>query len=57
MAVLGCLALLVLPLVGVTLGGLAGGPRGAAGGAAIGFVIALALCSVAGYALVRARRS
>jgi hypothetical protein len=48
---IGCLALLVLPLVGLTCGGLIAGPEGARWGAAIGAGIALALCGFTVYAL------
>jgi hypothetical protein len=51
MVAIGCLALLILPLVGLTCGGLAGGPEGARWGAAIGLGIAVAVCGFTVYAL------
>jgi len=53
---IGCLALIVLPLAGLALGGFLAGPTGAKWGAGIGFAIALGLCGVTGYALVAAAR-
>jgi hypothetical protein len=51
MVAIGCLALLVLPLVGLTCGGLIAGPHGARWGGAIGLAIALAVCGFTVYAL------
>lgn len=56
MIAIGCLALIVLPLLGLALGGFLGGPTGAKWGACIGLVLALALCGVTSYALVAAAR-
>jgi len=56
MAALGCILLLVLPLAGLTIGGWLAGPTGMIWGAGIGFAIALAICGVAGGALVKAGR-
>lgn len=56
MAAIGCLLLIILPLVGLTGGGWLAGPDGAKWGAAAGFVIAAALCGVAGYVLAKASR-
>lgn len=53
---IGCLSLVVLPLLGLALGGFLGGPTGARWGAGTGFVLAVALCAVSGYALVKAAR-
>lgn len=53
---IGCLALVVLPLMGLALGGFLGGPTGAKWGAATGFVLALGLCAVSSYALLKAAR-
>lgn len=57
MLALGCLLLIILPLVGLTAGGLIAGPVGARWGAALGFAVAIVLCGVASYALVKAGRS
>lgn len=56
MAALGCILLLVLPLVGLTIGGLLAGPTGMAWGAGVGLAAALAISGVAGGALVKASR-
>jgi len=53
---IGCLALIVLPLAGLALGGFLAGPLGAKWGAGTGFAIALGLCGVTTYALVAAAR-
>ncbi|TCM20802.1 hypothetical protein EDF56_102465 [Novosphingobium sp. PhB165] len=57
MIAIGCLALIVLPLLGLALGGFLAGATGAKIGAAAGFVLALGLCGVSSYALVKAARS
>lgn len=56
MAALGCILLLVFPMIGAVLGVWLGGPDGMAIGAAAGFLIALAACAVPGIALRKARR-
>lgn len=56
MFTIGCLALIVLPLAGLALGGFVAGPEGAKWGAIGGFAIALALTGVTTYALVSAAR-
>lgn len=56
MIAIGCLLLVILPIVGLVLGGLFAGPIGARWGALIGFSIALIVCLFTGYALVRLRR-
>ncbi|WP_395334414.1 hypothetical protein WBP06_23330 [Novosphingobium sp. BL-8H] len=56
MVAIGCLALVVLPLLGLAFGGFLGGAAGARWGASIGFLLALTLCGVSGYALVKAAR-
>ncbi|MFC3214802.1 hypothetical protein [Novosphingobium panipatense] len=56
MAVIGCLLLIVLPLLGLILGGLLWGTEGMRWGAGIGFVLALAVLGGSTYALVRATR-
>jgi hypothetical protein len=47
----GCLGLVVLPLIGLALGGWVDGPTGATWGAAIGMGIALAACGFTAYTL------
>ena len=44
MAVIGCLMLVVLPILGLVLGAVLGGPVAARWGAAIGLAIALIVC-------------
>lgn len=56
MAALGCILLLVLPLLGLTLGGMLAGPQGMAWGAGIGLVVALVVVGVASGGLVKASR-
>ncbi|WP_202386983.1 hypothetical protein [Qipengyuania algicida] len=56
MAVIGCLLLVILPIVGGLIGGWLGGSSSAIWGAGIGFVIALAISGFAGFALVKAGR-
>lgn len=56
MFAIGCLALVVLPLIGLALGGFLLGPVGAKWGAIAGFVLALAISGVTSYALVAAAR-
>ncbi|WP_185928841.1 MULTISPECIES: hypothetical protein [Sphingomonadaceae] len=56
MVAIGCLALVVLPLIGLALGGFLGGPTGARWGAGSGFVLALGLCAISSYALLKAAR-
>ena len=56
MFAVGCLLLVVLPLMGLALGGLVAGPRGATIAALAGFAVALAVCGVAGFALMKAGR-
>jgi hypothetical protein len=48
---IGCLALLVLPLAGLSCGGWIAGSTGAIWGAVIGFGMALSLCGFSAYAL------
>jgi hypothetical protein len=56
MIAVGCLALVVLPLLGMVLGALLAGPDGATWGAIAGLVIAIGISGVMGYALVRIGR-
>lgn len=56
MFAIGCLALIVLPLAGLALGGFLAGPAGAKWGASAGLAIAVALSGVTTYALVAAAR-
>lgn len=55
MIAIGCLLLVILPIVGLVLGGLLAGPVAARWGAAIGLGIALLVCGVTGYAFARMR--
>lgn len=56
MIAIGCLALVVLPLLGLALGGMLGGPDGATWGAIAGLVVALGISAFTGYALVKIGR-
>lgn len=56
MIALGCLLLIVLPLVGLAAGGYVAGGEGAAWAAIGGLAIAVAVCGVTAAALVKARR-
>lgn len=56
MLAIGCLLLIILPLLGLAGGGMVAGLNGATWGAAIGFMIAAAICFVPGYALIKASR-
>lgn len=54
MAALGCFLLLILPLLGVVVGGWIGGRDGMIWGAATGLAVALGVTGAMGYALVKA---
>jgi hypothetical protein len=56
MIAIGCLALIILPLLGLALGGMVDGPDGATWGAIIGLVVALGISGFMGYALVKIGR-
>lgn len=56
MFAIGCFALIVLPLIGLALGGFLLGPVGAKWGAITGFALALAISGVTTYALIAAAR-
>ncbi|WP_200913325.1 hypothetical protein [Sphingomonas sp. Leaf10] len=56
MIAIGCLLLVILPIVGLALGGLIAGPAAARWGAAIGFGIALLVCGITGRAFARMRQ-
>jgi len=56
MIAVGCLALVVLPLIGLVLGALLAGPDGGIWGALVGLAIAIAISGVMGYALLRIGR-
>lgn len=56
MFALGCLALIVLPLIGFVAGLILGGQNAGLWGAAIGLIMAIAMCGMAGFALVKASR-
>lgn len=56
MIAFGCLLLIVLPLIGLAVGGYVAGGEGAAWAAVAGLVIAIAVCGVSAAALVKAGR-
>lgn len=56
MIALGCLLLIVLPLAGLALGTFVGGASGALWFALGGLAIALVVCGVSVYALMKASR-
>jgi hypothetical protein len=56
MAAVGCVALLILPILGLMLSLWLGGATWAPWGAAIGLVLAVALTALMLYPLARARR-
>ena len=56
MVAIGCLLLVILPIVGFVVGGMVAGAQAAMWSAALGFSVAAAICGVAGYALVKAGR-
>ena len=56
MAAFGCILLMILPLLGLVIGGWLAGPDGMIWGAVVGFAVALAIIGVSGYGLVKARR-
>lgn len=56
MVVVGCLALLIFPILGLIAGGLIAGRTGAEWGAGVGLILALALCGTTGSMLIKAAR-
>lgn len=56
MFAIGCLFLVILPLLGLFVGGAIAGMPGATWGTGIGFAVALLLCGVPAYALAKASR-
>ena len=56
MVAVGCLLLVILPLLGLAVGGILAGPQGARWGAFTGLGLALAVCGMSAYALVRMGR-
>ena len=56
MVIIGCLAMIVLPLLGLFAGLFIGGLKAGMWGAGIGFAIAVALSWFSGAALVKAAR-
>jgi hypothetical protein len=56
MIAVGCLALVVLPLIGLVLGALLAGLDGGIWGALVGLAIAVAISGIMGYALIRIGR-
>lgn len=57
MVVIGCLLLVILPLIGLVIGGYLGGLAVGLWTALGGFVVAFAVCSLSVLALVKARPS
>ena len=57
MGAFGCIALLVLPLIGLLLGGWLSGTNGMIAGGGIGLAIALALTAAMTAGLIKARRN
>ncbi len=56
MAALGCFLFLILPMLGLLVGGWLAGREGMVWGAGIGFAVALGITGAMGHALVKARR-
>ena len=56
MIAIGCLLLVILPILGLAVGGLIAGPSAARWGASIGFGIALLFCGITGYAFAQMRQ-
>lgn len=56
MIAFGCLLLIVMPLIGLAVGGYVGGGAGAAWAGLAGLAIAIAVCGVSAAALVKAGR-
>jgi hypothetical protein len=56
MIAFGCLLLVVLPLMGLAIGGYVGGLQAALWAALAAFVVAGAICGLSAAALVKARR-
>jgi len=55
MIAFGCLLLVVLPLIGLSIGGYVGGLDAALWAALAGFLVAGAICGVSAAALVKSR--
>jgi hypothetical protein len=56
MIAFGCLLLIVLPLIGLAVGGYVAGGEGAAWAAGAGLAIAIAVCGVSAAAIIKAGR-
>jgi hypothetical protein len=56
MPVIGCLMLIVLPLLGLAIGGVLAGPQGARWGAVAGFALALIVFVGGTWAFVKGTR-
>lgn len=56
MIVVGCLLLVILPLVGLAVGGIVAGSEGVKWGAVVGFGLALGVCGMSAYALIKIGR-
>lgn len=57
MLAIGSLLLIILPIMGLALGGVVAGPVGARGGAVFGLAIAIGVAGISFFALARLRRS
>jgi len=56
MVAIGCLLLVILPIMGFVVGGAVAGAHAGMWTAAAGFAVALTICGAAAYALVKAGR-
>jgi|FLYM01.1.fsa_nt_gi hypothetical protein len=56
MLAIGCLLLIILPIMGLALGGVIAGPVGARWGAGIGLATAIGLAGISVVALARLKR-
>lgn len=56
MLAVGCFLLIILPIIGLALGGVIAGPVGARWGAGIGLVTAIGVASISVVALAKLKR-
>jgi hypothetical protein len=56
MIAIGCLLLVILPIIGLAVGGVIAGREGAEWGALAGLAVALTVCGSTAYALVKVGR-
>jgi hypothetical protein len=56
MIAVGCLLIVILPLLGLAVGGIVAGPEGAKWGAVVGFGLASGVCGMSAYALMKIGR-